>query len=194
MSDITCCICLSDKPVLPISLLCGHKYCYLCIKGFKMAKYGANCPLCREPISDDILNKLSLDDCIELDDEKPDYQWLYKGNRNGWWKYDLEHNKELETSYQQYLVDKTKMHVTNDGITPDASVDSSDDSSDDGVPVVTGKYMIIIGTKRFKLDFDSMHQTNDTGYGRDIVRIKTDEISQFHGLVKGIAGLSTKKN
>lgn len=98
--SIECCICLTDKPILPVSLECHHHFCYLCIKGVKLSNIQASCPLCRAPISNDILDKMTIDDCLEEDDDDEPYQWLYSGKNNGWWRYDKENNKELERMYQ----------------------------------------------------------------------------------------------
>ncbi|KAK3037770.1 hypothetical protein RJ639_030689 [Escallonia herrerae] len=55
-ADLTCSICL-ETVFDPVSLLCGHIYCYMCacsaasvttIEGLKAANSKSRCPLCRE--------------------------------------------------------------------------------------------------------------------------------------------------
>jgi hypothetical protein len=163
MSDITCCICLSEA-LLPIKLVCNHIFCYLCIKSVKLSACD-NCPLCRHPISDDIIDGMTLSDCTELDDGlNIGYHWLYKGNNNGWWKYDKQHNEELEYFYTDYISNK---YLGKDE-----------------------KYKLNIGHMQFDIDFDKMEQINNNGYGRKIMRLKNKEIDNFGDLIKGIAGLS----
>ncbi len=210
MSDLTCSICLNDDPVLPISLSCKHIFCYLCIKGFKLSQYNANCPLCREPISDEILTKLSLDDCVSKIDQKVDYQWLYKGNNNGWWKYDVEHNEELENMYQDYMLEITnkrpKIHLIYSQIMTSAASnsnnlsnssddsDSDDQESDADSDTIEPEYVLRIGIMKFRINFDNMSQTNQQGHMRKIARLKAEELDEYKDIIKGIAGLSIKKN
>ncbi len=219
INNITCSVCLTDNPTLPISLTCGHKFCYLCIKGVKLSTYSATCPLCRHPISNDILTKMSLEDCLDNLLPNIENQWLYKGNNNGWWKYDVEHNAELEKMYQEYISKKAKIHfptssplsnissnistnlssnntLNSDGDS-DGDLDSDDldsDDSDSDDKNMDDKMILNIGSQNFNIDFNTMFQINNSGHMRQIVRLQNDEINMIATSIKGMAGLSNKKN
>ncbi|KAG7199170.1 hypothetical protein KM043_018051 [Ampulex compressa] len=94
-----CAVCLQPC-VHPARLPCNHIYCYLCIKG--VANQSKRCPMCRQEIPPDFLDKPQL---VELDEAHKEleysaeqYQWFYEG-RNGWWKYDSRTSRDLETIY-----------------------------------------------------------------------------------------------
>ncbi|KAG7199167.1 hypothetical protein KM043_018051 [Ampulex compressa] len=96
-----CAVCLQPC-VHPARLPCNHIYCYLCIKG--VANQSKRCPMCRQEIPPDFLDKPQL---VELDEAHKEleysaeqYQWFYEG-RNGWWQYDQRTSHELETAYKQ---------------------------------------------------------------------------------------------
>jgi len=85
MSDQSCPICLEDL-LLPLTLPCGHKFCYLCIKGVALSPSGPTCPLCRQVFSNSLIIKPpAIPDVAAGDENKP--RWYYEG-RNGWWEYD----------------------------------------------------------------------------------------------------------
>ncbi len=73
-NNTACCICLCDKPNLPIKLVCGHIFCYLCIKSVKMSNVNATCPLCRTNIDKKIMENMEY---MEEDSIIANYQWLY---------------------------------------------------------------------------------------------------------------------
>merc|ERR1719192_2176055 len=79
-----CSICL-DPPVHPVSLPCGHIFCYLCAKDLESAE---------------VLSKASqeLSDTPPLDAADPQWQWFYEG-RNGWWRFESRNNEELEEAF-----------------------------------------------------------------------------------------------
>merc|ERR1712032_1454397 len=107
MGGDECSVCL-DPPVHPVSLPCGHIFCYLCAKGLG-AGFGAAklCSLCRRPIptgfleSAEVLSKASqeLNDTPPVDATEQQWQWFYEG-RNGWWRFESRNNEDLEEAFR----------------------------------------------------------------------------------------------
>ncbi|XP_068974035.1 E3 ubiquitin-protein ligase RNF146-like isoform X1 [Bombus flavifrons] len=98
---LECAVCLQPC-IYPARLPCNHIYCYLCVKG--VANQSKRCPMCRQEIPPDFLNRPQL---VEVDEARKEsehfeeeYQWFYEG-RNGWWQYDQRTSHELETAYKQ---------------------------------------------------------------------------------------------
>lgn len=79
--------------MLPV---CGHKFCYLCVKGFK----NPICALCRAPFD---LQNINTKDLTHSEVSLTEHEWLYKGS-NGWWKYDFRTAQEIEEAYQKKLL------------------------------------------------------------------------------------------
>ncbi|XP_031841980.1 ring finger protein 146 isoform X2 [Nomia melanderi] len=96
-----CAVCLQPC-IYPARLPCNHVYCYLCVKG--VANQSKRCPMCRQEIPPDFLDRPQLVEIEEahkeLDHTEEEYQWFYEG-RNGWWQYDQRTSHELETAYKQ---------------------------------------------------------------------------------------------
>lgn len=172
-----CSICF-NKLNLPVTLKCGHSFCFLCIKSTKLEALSGkiNCALCRKKIDIDI-NKLSLadiavkDDSICLDDQVlttyPRTVWLYASNDvTSWWYYDNETNKMIEELYNKHVA-------------------KTDDD-----------FKIHIGAKEYKLDFTNMLQSlaSDESKKRAIKRLemkdeKEEEMLKQQYRVRGIAGV-----
>jgi len=102
-----CSVCL-DPPVHPVSLPCGHIFCYLCAKGLGVGLGVARlCSLCRRPIPDgflesaEVLSKASqeLNDTPPVDANEQQWQWFYEG-RNGWWRFESRNNDDLEEAFR----------------------------------------------------------------------------------------------
>ncbi|CAL7945695.1 ring finger protein 146 isoform X1 [Xylocopa sonorina] len=98
---LECAVCLQPC-IYPARLPCNHIYCYLCVKG--VANQSKRCPMCRQEIPPDFLNRPQLVEVDEAQKEsehfEEEYQWFYEG-RNGWWQYDQRTSHELETAYKQ---------------------------------------------------------------------------------------------
>ncbi|XP_011501588.1 PREDICTED: E3 ubiquitin-protein ligase rnf146 [Ceratosolen solmsi marchali] len=103
-----CAVCLQIC-VHPARLPCTHVFCYLCVKG--VANQSKRCPMCRQEIPADFLERPQLVELIDQVEQKEaiaetddssheEYQWFYEG-RNGWWQYDPRTSLELETAYKQ---------------------------------------------------------------------------------------------
>ncbi|XP_076634282.1 ring finger protein 146 isoform X1 [Colletes latitarsis] len=96
-----CAVCLQPC-IYPARLPCNHVYCYLCVKG--VANQSKRCPMCRQEIPPDFLDRPQLVDVDEAlkesEHSEEEYQWFYEG-RNGWWQYDQRTSLELETAYKQ---------------------------------------------------------------------------------------------
>ncbi|XP_076297990.1 ring finger protein 146 isoform X1 [Lasioglossum baleicum] len=96
-----CAVCLQPC-IYPAKLPCNHVYCYLCVKG--VANQSKRCPMCRQEIPPDFLDRPQLVEVEEahkeLDCSEEEYQWFYQG-KDGWWQYDQRTSHELETAYKQ---------------------------------------------------------------------------------------------
>ena len=88
----SCPIC-QDTIVHPISLPCGHRFCYLCLKGV-FARNGT-CPMCRNPIPPQLVAK---PDSVHDEDktELNDVHWMYEAKNGGWWLYEKRLSNEIE--------------------------------------------------------------------------------------------------
>ena len=97
-----CPICY-DKPLHPVTLPCGHVYCFLCGKGL-VESGTSQCAMCRSVIPRDFFKHPNTS--VEVEEEGQDFFWYYQG-RNGWWRFDERNNKDLEDSFQDK---KEKVH------------------------------------------------------------------------------------
>lgn len=89
-----CPICLNVLQYAVVLPDCGHRFCYLCLKGLKTPR----CALCRAPfILQNIDTKLLAYSEVPVTEE---HEWLYKGIY-GWWKYDLRTAEDIEEAYQK---------------------------------------------------------------------------------------------
>lgn len=188
MQSDKCSICL-DEPKLPIKLACKHIFCFLCIKSVKLSHYDAKCPNCREPISDEILQKIYYDsEENKIEEDQSEYQWLYSAKKTGWWKFDPEHNIELEKLYREYLA---KKNIESENESKTESDDSCEEIGDDDVEIniKTDKAIIDIGYMKFEIDFENMQQINLRNmFSRPIKRVKKDDLDNENNII-GIAGL-----
>ncbi len=94
-----CPVCF-ELCVTPISVPCGHTFCYLCIKG--TLKFGNDkCPMCRCIIPRDYLeNAVASFKTLNLGGDSP--RWLYEGRAGGWWLFQNDHNDLIEKGWQLY--------------------------------------------------------------------------------------------
>ncbi|KAJ8683637.1 hypothetical protein QAD02_019429 [Eretmocerus hayati] len=158
-----CAVCLQPC-IHPARLPCNHVFCYLCIKG--VANQSKRCPMCRNEIPADFLERPQLLEVVEPPVQKEEstsveepgseeWQWFYQG-REGWWQYDERTSIELETAHKQGL----------------------------------RTYDILIAGFLYTIDFGQMlqHRRNDPSKKR---RIKRD-----HSNIpkKGVAGLRLNNN
>lgn len=125
---LDCAVCLLPC-TLPLSLPCGHTFCYLCAKG--IAFRTRRCALCRKSIPDDVIARPRIDrsqlepaslsratseaggdreegvEKKESSAETEEAVWYYEG-RNGWWQYEPRTNRDIE---QAYLAEKQSCEV-----------------------------------------------------------------------------------
>jgi len=99
-----CSVCL-DPPLHPVTLPCGHVFCFLCAKGLtRQDTARGSCSLCRQDIpvnfldNSQVINE-ALDD-VDKDQSQDSAQqqemiWFYEG-RNGWWRFEERNSEELE--------------------------------------------------------------------------------------------------
>ncbi|EFO26284.1 WWE domain-containing protein [Loa loa] len=102
---------------------CGHKFCFLCIKGAAL-RQGA-CPLCRKSIPcniflDPVLATLAgqpttvgiatsaksisiVAENIVSRKNAEKVKWFYGARNGGWWRYERRHESEIEEAYQHGL-------------------------------------------------------------------------------------------
>jgi len=103
-----CSVCL-DLPVHPVTLPCGHVFCFLCVKGLsRQSSSQRSCSLCRREIPADFLDRSQVlaaagaDIEAEREDQADPGQlwtWFYEG-RNGWWRFEERNSEELEETFK----------------------------------------------------------------------------------------------
>ena len=86
-----CPICYEEK-YLEFSSVCGHSFCYLCLKQALIVNN--KCPMCRTELSRDLIEE--AEGCEDIKGK-----WMYSGRNNGWWYYDKESDKIIEDHYQR---------------------------------------------------------------------------------------------
>ncbi|XP_028402757.1 E3 ubiquitin-protein ligase rnf146-like [Dendronephthya gigantea] len=98
-----CPVCLQTC-TLPVKLLCGHIFCFLCIKG--VAFRSRRCALCRQDVDLKYFDNPKVvqfetkdEGCKESAEDTERYQWYYEG-RNGWWQYEESCSAELEKAHR----------------------------------------------------------------------------------------------
>ena len=190
--DNECGIC-RDEMILPYTLGCGHKFCFLCLKGAVQSSssssartLSSNCPQCRAPF---VLKSVTLTSSSSNSGSplghSPTHTPLNQsgetvGNSSsssadksqavwlyaggsGYWQYDPRTNSDMEMAYQEYVEDGEKKE----------------------------KEMWILHRKYF-INFETMEQCFQDSYGRNKKRgikrvdLKTEYLP-FD--VKGVAGL-----
>lgn len=191
MTTEQCCICLGDIKY-SMTLSCGHKFCYLCIKFVNQTS--GICPLCRRDITNNI-DSVTMEDIEHHDepDEFPCVKWLFS-SRDGksWWYYDDDVNEDLEQYYKQWL-------IRNDDEESDASEDDDHSAIDDNSSSTTERaegYTIYVGVNEYTINFDNMTQNGNMRI-RKIMRkefANQQEKVIFDANVRGIIGIYFKKN
>ena len=121
-----CSVCL-DPPLHPVTLPCGHVFCFTCAKGLTRQGASSACSLCRQDIPADYLdNSQVISEALEDVDKAGEssqqaWSWFYEG-RNGWWKFEERNNEEIEETFLKgtqcletlicgnlYVIDFTRM-------------------------------------------------------------------------------------
>jgi hypothetical protein len=97
-----CPICY-DNINLIYETTCKHRFCYLCLKRSFLSD-NKECPLCREPLPDDLCERASS----KYEFDIPDICWSYSGFKDGVWYYDISSTEIIEEAYQKYLIDNKK--------------------------------------------------------------------------------------
>eukprot|EP00052_Salpingoeca_macrocollata_P030706 m.320671 g.320671 ORF g.320671 m.320671 type:complete len:180 (+) comp24316_c0_seq1:478-1017(+) len=105
--DRTCPVCLLPFQ-FPLSLPCGHEFCYLCLKG--TAELNRLCPLCRTVIPAGFFRKAPAADLSDVGAPATTAVWLYEG-QEGYWVYDPRTRDELEAAYQREPTGTAKILV-----------------------------------------------------------------------------------
>jgi E3 ubiquitin-protein ligase RNF146 len=168
-SNLECSICL-DTPELKWTLPCKHSFCYLCIKG-TIESTGNTCPLCRGFIPLDVYENAKMKDMGgSMDIENIDNRWLYSGRNNGWWVYSDSHNHIIEDAYKRYL---QRELLGSEG--------------DDFV-------VIHIYGKEYTINFTDMTQRSPVGDWRNVQRLSIEDLEDFEGLCKGVAGIQVDRS
>lgn len=172
-----CCICLESLE-LPVITPCGHRFCYLCLKGVKIQVQEAeeeedekqkqngddvvSCPLCRHPLSKFniesatlAMNPTEFDRVLGL----RAFAWGYSG-LGGWWLYNDRTGDLIENQYQKWIETKN----TNDA-----------------------ELTIFISGEPYRIDFNANTQTNTLNKRRGIARFTLPLPPGIH--IKGVSGL-----
>ncbi len=96
--NVGCPVC-RETVVHPVSLPCGHRFCYLCLKGV-FARHGT-CPMCRKPIPSELIAKpvtvIASDEGVTT--KLDDVQWMYEAKNGGWWLYEKRLSGEIEKAF-----------------------------------------------------------------------------------------------
>lgn len=106
--DEDCSVCL-DPIVHPVSLPCGHLFCFLCAKGLvRTAGMSAPlCSLCRRPFPANYLDSAEVlasagrgvaHTPTSQATSAERWQWFYQG-KAGWWQFEERNSTELEDSF-----------------------------------------------------------------------------------------------
>lgn len=174
-----CPICL-EALNLPLSLTCGHTFCFLCIKGVsethKVSPYKEDdddpaCPICRAPVNTDIVDKATMTNINQSSHSTVSdgtTVWMYACLNSGWWMYDMLTSSQIESMYQQY-----------------ANKNSPDEE-------LTNE--ISIGASSYTIDFEEMSQRHTkNGHARKILRLEkfVQADIKIHK-IRGIAGIHFK--
>ena len=169
--DMKCPIC-QDKRRHPLTLPCGHTFCYLCIKGVYARQ--KVCALCRQPIPQHCIISPPVSGTEEREEEEEEEEgrktcWYYEAKSGGWWKYEERVRRELEMYYQ--------------------SVETTTREEDNDV------FVIYISGFPYVVDFTKMIQYRQDKPNRSR-RIKRDTdgeergmAREGEGLVRGVAGI-----
>jgi hypothetical protein len=174
--DLDDCLICCHPLYIKVTLACGHEFCLGCIKGTLLRlghTQSGECPCCFQPISDQMKTQikknpqqLAPSGFIKVEDsylKDLDFYWFYSSKQRGqWWAYDIASAQEIETLYQESLLDNQ----------------------------VGQNNLSICGMVRV-FDFDGFWQVNEYNQGRrKIKRVSKANIQSFlsSGQVKGLAG------
>lgn len=159
--DMKCPIC-QDKRRHPLTLPCGHTFCYLCIKGVYARQ--KVCALCRQPIPQHCIVSPPLSGTGEgVGEEGRKTCWYYEAKSGGWWEYEERVRLELEKQYQ--------------------SLETSNEDNDQFVIYISGFPYVVDFTKMIQYRQDKPNRSR---------RIKREEgvtDDEGEGLVRGVAGI-----
>ena len=113
-----CPIC-QESILLPYTLPCKHRFCYLCIKRAYEEK--SACPYCRAPITENIHDdaRLQMTSQQPITTKKEEqletpttFTWIYAGANYGHWQFDPRSDTAIEEAYTAYRQDMTKSSFT----------------------------------------------------------------------------------
>lgn len=182
LNNLDDCLICCHPLYIKVKLACGHEFCLGCIKGTLLRlSHGQSgeCPCCFQPISDHMKSQIKKNPqqlapagFIKVEDsylKDMNVYWFYSSKERGhWWAYDIASAEEIETLYQQSLV--------NGGIGQNT--------------------LSICGMVRI-FDFDGYWQINEYNQSRrKIKRVMKVNIHNFlsSGHVKGLAGYKHQLN
>ncbi|PIC54919.1 hypothetical protein B9Z55_000041 [Caenorhabditis nigoni] len=121
-SDDICAVCY-DPSTIPTRIeICGHIFCFLCLKTNYIL--GNGCPTCRGGIPNSMFDKpiradIDFDiecpseyavDCVKMLGPEPrksergsseKYYWIYESNRSGWFRYDPKTEYFIEKNFKR---------------------------------------------------------------------------------------------
>ena len=105
--DDVCAVCL-DSPRHPVTLDCGHVFCFLCVKGL-IEKRDENCSVCRRRIPVGFLkrrnvlkrSKSDLAASTKQTETSSGHEWFYEGRGGGWWRFEGRNNEDIEDAFER---------------------------------------------------------------------------------------------
>lgn len=102
----SCDICCDDFKY-PITLSCGHKFCFMCAKTIK--ETNGYCPTCNSQIVEN-LDKITMKNVEKTTQEVfPCVRWIYNSrDATKWWYYDENINGIIENAHQSWLINKVQ--------------------------------------------------------------------------------------
>lgn len=169
--DMKCPIC-QDKRRHPLTLPCGHTFCYLCIKGVYARQ--RVCALCRQPIPSSCIMSPPGEE-KEEEEERGKVRWYYQAKSGGWWVYEERVTLELEKSYQSLMQSELEEDKDEAKTVKEGERDKLLEIQISGFPYI--------------VDFQRMIQYRQDKPDR-IRRIKRDTAEEEEeALVRGVAGV-----
>ena len=200
---------------MPYQIACGHIFCFNCLKSH-IRHIDNKCNVCNQLIIDD-LESINLDDIMELKKKTSQVIWMYSSNfADHWWTYDESQTYDIEELYQDFL-DRTenikvkeydeskdlkeKFQIINlygdimgemGGI---SSLSDSDSEYSDDEEIIPFSYILKIGRKDFRIDFNQMKQISisNSTKRRNIKRIvikKKKNIEKYLSRKYNVLGIS----
>jgi len=157
---------------LPVQLSCGHNFCYLCVKS-QITSGIQCCHTCGIGLNIDA--KGNILDSNELSNDRNIY-WMYSVKHgNSWWCYTHRESNQLESMFNDYLIEKGILSATDkDAISIINNDIINNGNNHELIKLPQHLNNIKVSGMEFKIDFNKMNQINinDNTKQRNIKRIQ----------------------